>query len=69
LNKALNKAAIPDRQKTLNEALRQTLELKVVKLVAVSSIRPQKMSDRALWRSWFSPKQKKRLPMAYMPVL
>jgi hypothetical protein len=38
-------------KKTLNEVLRQTLELEVVKLAAESPIGLQKMSDRILWRN------------------
>jgi hypothetical protein len=45
-------------------AIRQTLELKIAKLIVGSSIGLQRMSVRALWRSRFPPKQKKRLQAA-----
>jgi hypothetical protein len=44
----------------LNEALRQTLRLEV-KLAAGYSVRIRKMSVKTLWRSWPTPKRKKRL--------
>jgi hypothetical protein len=43
-------------EKTLHDALRQTLELEIIKLVLRSSIRLWKTSDRTLWRSQ-SPSQ------------
>jgi hypothetical protein len=41
----------------VNEAIRQTLELEVIKQAGESPIRFQKLSDRALWRA--SPVQRK----------
>lgn len=46
-------------KRTLNEALGQTLQLEVVKLAVRSSITLWKTSDRALWRSWHSPKDRR----------
>jgi hypothetical protein len=54
---------------TLNEALRKTLEMEVVKLAVKSPLRLRKTSDKALWRSWLAPKRNKRLPTAYVPAL
>jgi hypothetical protein len=39
-------------ERTVNEAIRQTLVLKIVKLAVGSSIRLRKTTDRALWSSW-----------------
>jgi hypothetical protein len=50
---------------TVNETLRQTLELKIAKLAVRSSTRLRKTSVRTLWRGWLPPKWKKRLPTAY----
>jgi hypothetical protein len=47
-----------ERQRTVNETLRQTLEPEVVKLVARSSIRLWKTGDSALWENQPPPKQK-----------
>jgi hypothetical protein len=41
---------------TVNKALRQTVQLEVIRLAVMSSIRPWKMSDLALWMSWPPPK-------------
>jgi hypothetical protein len=38
-------------KKILNEVLRQTLRLIIVKLAVKSSVRLRTVSDRALWRS------------------
>jgi hypothetical protein len=43
---------------TLNEALKQILELEVLKLTVGSSVRLWKASDRALWRLWIPSKTK-----------
>jgi hypothetical protein len=56
-------------KRNINEAIRQTFELDIVKPAVRSPIRLQKTSDRALWQSWHPSKQKKRLPTAYMPPL
>jgi hypothetical protein len=40
----------------VNQALRQTIELEVIRLAVMSSIRPWKMSDLALWMIWPPPK-------------
>jgi hypothetical protein len=45
----------------INETFRQTLSLEIVKRTVESSVRIRKMSDWTLWRSWPSPKRKKRL--------
>jgi hypothetical protein len=54
---------------TLNEALKQTFELGVVKLAVESSIRLRNTSDRTPWRSRPPPKLQKKLPATCMPVL
>jgi hypothetical protein len=56
-------------KKTLNKTLRQTMGLEVIKLTVRSSTQLQKMSDRALCRSWPPPKRKKRLPTVYVLAL
>jgi hypothetical protein len=48
-------------QRTLNEALKQTLVLEVLKLAVGFSIRLRRTSDRAWRKSWSPPKRKKRL--------
>jgi hypothetical protein len=58
-----------ESQRTVNETVRQTLELEFVKLAARSSIRLWKAGDRALWQSQPPPKQKKRLLTSYVLVL
>jgi hypothetical protein len=55
--------------RTLNETLRQILQMEITKLIVGSSIRLWKMSMRTLWRSQPPPKQKIRLLTAYMLVL
>jgi hypothetical protein len=51
--------------KKINQALRQTAGLEVVRLTIGSSIRLRKTSDRALRMSRPLPKRKKRLPATY----
>jgi hypothetical protein len=54
---------------SVNETLRQTIVLKVIKLAAGSCIRIPKMSVKTLCRSRPPPKRKKRLPTAGVPEL
>jgi hypothetical protein len=49
------------RKKTLYEAIRQMPELEIAKLIVGSSVRLQRMSVWAQWRSRPPPKRKKRL--------
>jgi hypothetical protein len=49
-------------EKTVNETLRQALELQAI----FPAARPGKTNVRTLWRGWPSPKRKKRLPTADM---
>jgi hypothetical protein len=55
-------------EKTINEALRQTLKLEVVKLL-VGLLSGFRKPVTALWRSRAPPKRKKRLPAAYEYML
>jgi hypothetical protein len=50
-DRGLKQQPLPEGKKTLIEALRQTLELEVVKLTIRFFTRLRKTSDRALWRS------------------
>jgi hypothetical protein len=53
-------------ERTVNEALRQTLELEVVQLAVGFSTRFRKRVDRAFRRSRPSPKWKQRLQTAHV---
>jgi hypothetical protein len=55
-------------KRTPNKALRQALELEIVKLVVRSSVRLRKMSDRTLWRGQPPFKRKSKWQYAYGPL-
>jgi hypothetical protein len=54
-------------KRNVNEPLRQTIVLEVIKLTARSSVKVPKMSVKTLWRSWPPPKRKTRLLIAGVP--